>query len=39
MKRLFIFGLMLLAMSHAVFAEESKEHQDEPNMPFIREIK
>ena len=39
MKRLFIFGLMLLAMSQGVLATESKEHHDEPSHPLTKEIK
>ncbi len=39
MKRLFIFGLMLLAMSQAAFATESKAHHEEPTHPFTKEIK
>lgn len=39
MKHLFLLGLMLLTISQLAMAVESKEHQDEPILPFIKEIK
>ncbi len=39
MKRLFLLGLMLLAISQAALATDAKQHQDEPTFPFTKEIR
>lgn len=39
MKRIFVFALLVMAISQGVMAKETNRHQERPTGPVIRDIR